>query len=108
MSINVIYLTEAQQYIAEMPEKARAKMLYNISLVQSGVKDVRIFKKISDTGIWEFRASNSGNEYRLLSFWDKNNKSLVVSTHGFDKKTQKTPKQEISHAEQIMNDYYEG
>ena len=47
-----------------------------------------------------------GNAYRLLAFWDKNTKSLIVATHGFNKKTQKTPKAEIEHAIKIMNEYY--
>ncbi|MBR4648233.1 MAG: type II toxin-antitoxin system RelE/ParE family toxin [Bacteroidales bacterium] len=46
------------------------------------------------------------NEYRLLSFWDKTRSSIVVATHGFDKKTRKTPKQEIEHAESIRDNYY--
>lgn len=31
---------------------------------------------------------------------------IVVATHGFDKKTRKTPKQEIEHAESIRDNYY--
>lgn len=54
MNITVKYLVEAQEYIALMPEKARRKMFYNISLVTMGVVDARIFKKLSNSGIWEF------------------------------------------------------
>ena len=107
MEIDVEYLVEAQEYIGAMPEKARKKMLYNISLVMGGVVDSRIFKKLSNSGIWEFRAEYENKEYRLLSFWDKTKASLVIATHGFDKKTQKTPQQEIKHAEKIRNEYYE-
>jgi len=71
-----------------------------------GVMDSRIFKKLSESGIWEFRAEFESNEYRLFSFWDKTRSSIVVATHGFDKKTRKTPKQEVEHAEKIRNDYY--
>lgn len=106
MNINIEYLPEAQEYIEGMTPKAKAKMLYNISMVQGGVRDIRIFKKLSNTEIWEFRAEFQSNEYRLLSFWDKEKASLVVATHGFDKKTQKTPKSEIEHAEQIRSNYY--
>ena len=45
-------------------------------------------------------------QYRLLAFWDKNRKSLVIATHAFIKKTQKTPLQEIKKAEKIMRKYY--
>ena len=102
MKIDVEYLPEAQRFIEKMPDKARWKMLYNIGMVRIGVKDTRI----ENTDIWEFRAEYQSNEYRLLSFWDKNKSSLVIATHGFNKKTQKTPKSEIEHAKQIKNDYF--
>jgi len=107
MDINVTYLYEAQVFIDRMPTKARLKMFHNIRLVQIGVKDTRIFKKLGSSDIWEFRAEYDGNAYRLLSFWDKSQRSLVIATHGFEKKTQKTPQNEIKHAEQIKNEYYE-
>lgn len=106
MNITVKYLVEAQKYIALMPEKARRKMFYNISLVTMGVVDARIFKKLSNSGIWEFWAEYESNEYRLLAFGDKTSASVVVATHGFDKKIQKTPQQEIEHAEIIRDRYY--
>lgn len=106
MNINVEYLDEAQAYIDNMDENARKKMLHNVALVRIGVKDSRIFKKISNSGIWEFKAEYESNEYRLLSFWDKTRNSYIMATHGFGKKSQKTPKSEIKHAEKIMNEYY--
>ena len=45
----------------------------------------------------------SGNIYRLLGFFDNGN--LVILTNGFQKKTQKTPKNEIDICEQRMKDY---
>lgn len=95
---SVIYWHDARQ--------GTKKLFYNISLVSMGVIDSRIFKKLGESGIWEFRAEYESNEYRLLSFWDKTRSSIVIATHGFDKKTRKTPKQEIEHAESIRNNYY--
>jgi hypothetical protein len=47
-------------------------------------------------------------QYRLLAFWDKRNgqNTLVIATHGFIKKTQKTPKGEIEHAQSIKDIYF--
>lgn len=44
----------------------------------------------------------------MLAFWDKNDKvnTLVIATHGFIKKTQKTPLKEISKAEEIRKEYF--
>ncbi|MDD6669211.1 MAG: type II toxin-antitoxin system RelE/ParE family toxin [Bacteroidales bacterium] len=48
-----------------------------------------------------------GMAYRLLAFWDKDMKALVIATHGFIKKKQKTPSNEIKRAEDLMKKYYE-
>ncbi|KAA3168335.1 type II toxin-antitoxin system RelE/ParE family toxin, partial [Akkermansia sp. BIOML-A61] len=47
-------------------------------------------------------------KYRLLAFWDKDNgtNTLVIATHGFIKKTQKTPPKEIAKAEDIRKAYF--
>ena len=47
-------------------------------------------------------------QIRLLAFWDKTEKeeTLVVATHGFIKKTQKTPKSDIEKAEKIRKQYF--
>ena len=101
----IIYLEEAVDFIDKMPENARLKLLYNIELLRNGVKDDRIFKKLEGTNIWEFKSEYNGQSYRLLSFWDKQQKSLVVATNGFTKKTKKTPKKEIARAENIRKEH---
>ncbi|MDD3728397.1 MAG: type II toxin-antitoxin system RelE/ParE family toxin, partial [Dysgonamonadaceae bacterium] len=45
------------------------------------------------------------NIFRIFCFFDLDN--LIVIGHGFQKKTQKTPKQQIERAEQIKKEYYE-
>lgn len=42
--------------------------------------------------------------YRVFSFFDKGN--LIILLNGFQKKTQKTPKSEISMAEKLKAQYY--
>lgn len=44
----------------------------------------------------------------MLAFWDKRDKQeiLVVCSHGFIKKSQKTPPNEIEHAEKLMEAYF--
>lgn len=101
----LIILPEADEFIAELSDKAREKMFFNIRKVKGGIKDPELFKKLGDTDIWEFRTKWQGMEYRLLAFWDKDGETLVVATHGFSKKTPKTPKSEIEHARAIMKEY---
>lgn len=99
-------MPEATDFIDSLPEKAKKKVVFNINRVRGGEMDSELFKKLGDTGIWEFRSLYNGVKYRLLSFWDKDTSSLVVATHGFIKKKQKTPKSEIDHAQALKIEYY--
>ena len=80
---------------------------YNIAKAKF-VIDPELFKKLDDTDIWEFRTFYNKVKYRLLAFWDKDNgtNTLVIATHGFIKKTQKTPPKEIAKAEDIRKAYF--
>jgi len=62
------------------------------------------FSKLDNTDdIWEVRVQFGANIFRLLGFfWDT---KLIVLTHDFQKKTQKTPKQHIELAESRKRDY---
>lgn len=106
MEAKVIYLQEAQAFIDKMPAKARRKLFVNADAVCGGVRDTRLLKKLENTNIWELRAEYSGNAYRLFSFWDTRTDTLIVATHGIEKKTQKTPKKEIEKAEKIRIQYF--
>lgn len=54
--------------------------------------------------MFEIRVQLGTNIFRVFCFFDGN--KLVVLLSGFQKKTQKTPKEEIKRALKIMNDYY--
>lgn len=52
--------------------------------------------------IWECRVQFGGSAFRILCFVDG---SIWVLTHGFQKRTRKTPKTEIQTAEKCRNEY---
>lgn len=99
-------LEEVDEFLANLDEKARKKIIYNLRKAQV-VSDDTLFKKLNDK-IWEFRTLHKRTKYRLFAFWDKTDKkeTLVISTHGIEKKTSKTPKKEIIKAEKIMKAYF--
>ncbi len=101
---NVKYLPSAIEFLESIELKAAEKLFFNISKSQE-INDPRIFKKLKSSNIWEFRAEYNSNEYRLFAFWDKQQNTLVICTHGITKKTQKTPKREIDKAEQLRKKY---
>lgn len=98
------YLPEAINFLESIGIKAANKLIYNISKSQI-INDTRVFKKLKNSNIWEFRSEYNSNEYRLFAFWDKQKNTVVICTHGIKKKTQKTPKKEIEKAEQLRNKY---
>ncbi len=101
----VKYLRGALSFIMSLPTKVQDKIAYNIGKCQIRV-DADLFKKLENTNIWEFRTLYDGNIYRLFAFWDKEEETFVIATHGIVKKTQKTPKKEIEKAEAIRKEYF--
>jgi phage-related protein len=102
----VDFLEEAKDFLDGLDEKARDKIMYNIWKSRT-VTDKEIFKKLQDE-IWEFRTKFSKTYYRLFAFWDKtdNTDTVVISTHGLIKKTDKVPKNEIEQAEKLRVEYF--
>lgn len=102
----VQFLEEAKLFLDELDDKAREKIVYNIWKARSS-NDKELFKKLQDE-IWEFRTKYNKVYYRLFAFWDKSVKTdtVVISTHGVIKKTDKIPKKEIVRAERLREKYF--
>ncbi len=67
----------------------------------------KYFKHLTgSTGIFEIRVEVGTDIYRVFSFFDKG--QLVILVNGFQKKTQKTPKNEIELAEKLKIEYFNG
>lgn len=64
----------------------------------------KYFKKLVNTdNIWEVRVDVGRDTFRLLGFFD--GQELIILTNSFQKKSQKTPKQEIRLAESRKKEY---
>lgn len=98
--------SEADAFLDTLRKDVKAKIIYNADKVANGYIDKELFKKLENTDIWEFRTLYKGIQYRLLAFWDTKEGALVIATHGFIKKTQKTPSKEIAKAETIRKAYF--
>ena len=103
----VIFLTEAREFLLGIDEKSRDKVIFNIDKAKIKT-DNDLFKKLKGE-IWEFRTLFNKTHFRLFAFWDKENnkQTLVLTTHGIVKKTDKTPEKEIEKAEKIRLKYFE-
>ena len=102
----ILYTEEVVEFLNSLDTKIRDKIIYNVDKSRY-VLDKDLFKKLDNTDIWEFRTRYQNMSYRLFAFWDTSSCSIVIATHGFIKKTQKTPKKEIARAEEIRKQYFD-
>jgi phage-related protein len=106
IKFKVQFLEEAKEFLDNLDDKPREKIIYNIRKAEI-TQDKELFKKLKDE-IWEFRTLYNKTHYRLFAFWDKidNIDTFVISTHGLIKKTDKTPSGDITKAERIRSLYF--
>ena len=102
----VRFLEDAARFLDNLDEKARDKIIYNIYKARVS-NDKELFRKLKGE-IWEFRTLFNKTHYRLFAFWDKSEKrdSVVISTHGLIKKTDKTPQGELEKAETLRKLFF--
>lgn len=58
-----------------------------------------------DNNLYELRSKVGSNIQRAIYFHVEKNDYII--THGFTKKTQKTPLNEINHGKDLRQEYYE-
>ena len=80
------------------------KLAYVIQYVKTETRWNEKFVKFIRDGLFELRAMHNGNIYRVFFILDDGN--IIILFNGFQKKTQKTPKQEIEKAIKLKNQYY--
>jgi len=100
------FLEEADKFISGLDRKTVKKIFYNIDLAEQ-TNDPKLFKKLQND-IWEFRTKYAELQIRLLAFWDKtdNKETLVIATHGFIKKVDKVPANEIYRTGRLRDKYF--
>jgi len=91
----------------KLNEKIQAKFLKSFDKTESGIKGLWFEKLTSKEGIFDVKERDQDKFYRIFAFWDNDSerKTLILCTHGLDKKTNKTPKSDIERAVKIKNEY---
>ena len=95
-----------EEFLDSLPSKVAQKVTWVLGLLEDlDVIPAQYFAKMPGTDdIWECRIRLGSNIYRIFAFWDG---GRIVLTHGFIKKTQKTPGNEIEKAESYKRDYFQ-
>ncbi len=88
-------------------KEVQGKIDWVIGLVRTlQIIPVKFFKHLEDTdGLYEMRIKVGSDIFRVFCCFDKGN--LVILLNGFQKKSEKTPRQEIEKAEKLKQQYYE-
>ena len=87
-------------------ENVRRKINQVLKLVETQEKIPQKFFRSIETveNLFEVRVEIESNIYRIFCCFDKGN--LVVLFNGFQKKSQKTPPDQIARAERLKNEYF--
>ena len=94
------------EFLDTLSSKQAQKVAWVLNLIEElDIVPSQYFQKMVNTDdIWEARVKIGSNIFRLLGFFDGS--KLVVISHAFQKKTQKTPRQAIRLAEERRRDYF--
>lgn len=103
----ITYKDYFEEFLRNQSQKVREKIIWTFLLIEE-VQQVpeTYLKHLEGTdGLYEIRIQLASDNFRIFCFFDEG--KLVVLANGFQKKTQKTPKQEIAIALKIKEEYYE-
>ena len=92
------------EFFLSLEDGAKKKVAYVLDMIKTQERLNSNFVKSIRDGIYELRASHNGNIYRAFFIFDEGN--IVMLFNGFQKKTQKTPNNEIEKALKLKNEYY--
>jgi phage-related protein len=95
------------EFYGELPEKVQKKFDYVLKLIEFVERVPKKFlKHIEGTkGLYEMRIESGSNIFRVFCCFDEG--KLIALLNGFQKKSQKTPLNEIEKAETLMETYFD-
>lgn len=101
----VYYKHYFREFYDQLGKEVQKKIDYVLFVITIADRiPAKFFKHVEDTrGLYEVRIEYGGNIYRVFCCLDEG--KVVVLFNGFQKKSQKTPQQEIDKALLIMTDY---
>ena len=102
----IAYKNYFVDFLSIQPIKVQNKIFKIIEAIETLERiPTTYLKHIEETnGLYEARIQLGSDIWRVFCFFDKG--KLVILLNGFQKKTQKTPKNEIEKAIILMKEYY--
>jgi phage-related protein len=101
------YKSYFSDFYNKLDPKVKLKIIWAIGLVRDLERiPSKYFKHVEGTdGLYEIRVSVGNNIFRVFCFFDEG--FLVIVLHGFQKKSQKLPKDQIEKALKLIKEYYD-
>ena len=102
----IAYENYFEDFLLKQPKKVQDKIFKIIEAIETLERVPSNYLKhmVGTNGLYEPRIKFGSNIWRVFCFFDNN--KLVILLNGFQKKTQKTPKNEILLALSLMAKYY--
>jgi phage-related protein len=101
----IFYKDYFEEFFLNQRDKVKDKIIWTFELIEELQRVPKTYlKHIESTeGLFEIRVQQGSDIFRIFCFFDHG--QLIVLANGFQKKTQKTPKQEITKALKIKEEY---
>ena len=105
----VFYTTEqgdspVEEFLESLDLKTQVRFDWSIKQLQErNTRATEPLVKHIEGKLWELRRASNGNIFRVMYFFFTGRR--IVFVHGFQKKTQKTPRREIETAEKRMDEF---
>jgi phage-related protein len=101
----VFYKNYFEEFFTNQQQQVKRKIVWTLQFLEEVDRiPITLLKHLTGTkGLYELRVKQGSDNYRIFCFFDKG--QLIIILNGFQKKTQKTPSNEIAQALKIKKEY---
>ncbi len=101
----IFYRNYFEDFFIKQSSKIKNKIIWTFDLIEELPRVPEMYlKHIENAGdLYEIRVQFGSDSYRIFCFFDES--KIIILANGFQKKSQKTPKQEIEKALKIKKEY---
>jgi phage-related protein len=101
----ILYKNYFSEFYEKQKQKVKDKILWTFRIIETQQQiPTDYLKHMEGTeGLYEIRVQQGNDIFRVFCFFDEG--KIIVLSNGFQKKTQKTPKNEIEKALKIKREY---
>lgn len=102
----ISYKSYFEDFVSQQRSKVIKKIFQTLRIIEQIERIPSTYLKYIEgtDGLFEIRIMFGSDIFRIFCFFDEG--KLIVLLSGFQKKTQKTPSEEIKRAERLKNEYF--